>query len=316
MTGTDINYAAELLKQGKLVAIPTETVYGLAGNALDTEAVIQIFEAKQRPRFNPLILHIAGLDELKKYTTSAPEQLLLLAETFWPGPLTILFEKKVIVHDIVTAGSPFVAVRVPRHPLALQLLRKIDFPLAAPSANPFGYISPTEPAHVEKQLGEKIAYILDGGKSEVGMESTIIKWNSQNQIEILRQGIITQSDLQMVASAPVVVSQSKDVEAPGMIKSHYAPSKKMYYGITEALLMSLQSKKIGVMTFKNILQGKNIVHQEVLSAGGNLHEAASNLFSALHRLDESDAEVIITEKFPEQGIGAAINDKLIRGSVN
>lgn len=316
MTGTDINYAAELLRSGKLVAIPTETVYGLAANALNTDAVIKIFEAKNRPRFNPVIIHIGNISQLDKYVISPHPELLHLAKIFWPGPLTILFNKKSNVHDIVTAGSPLVAMRIPDHPLTLQLLQQINFPVAAPSANPFGYISPTEALHVETQLGNKVDYILDGGSCKVGIESTIIKLNSNNQIEILRQGFITIQDLQSQTQLDIIISEKNNViEAPGMMKLHYAPLKKMLVGNIEQLLLSNSGKKIGVLSFKKSFNNSQIIQQEVLSTQGDLAEAARNLFAALHRLDNGSCDIIYTEVFPEHGIGIAINDKLNRGAV-
>ncbi|MBK7109590.1 MAG: threonylcarbamoyl-AMP synthase [Chitinophagales bacterium] len=315
MTGTDINYAAELLRSGKLVAIPTETVYGLAANALNTDAVIKIFEAKNRPRFNPVIIHIGDISQLSNYVITPHPELLHLAKIFWPGPLTFLFKKKPTIHDIVTAGLPYVAVRIPDHPLTLQLLQLINLPLAAPSANPFGYISPTEAFHVETQLGNKVDYILDGGSCKVGIESTIIKLNSKNQIEILRQGFITIQDLQSQTQLEIIIPEKNNpIEAPGMMKLHYAPLKRMLIGNIEQMLLSNSGKKIGVLSFKKKFNNSQIIQQEVLSTQGDLSEAARNLFAALHRLDNGHCEIIYTELFPHDGIGIAINDKLYRGA--
>lgn len=315
MTGTDITYATELIKQGKLVAIPTETVYGLAANALNTNAVIKIFEAKNRPKFNPLIVHIDAIQSLKKYVEYVHPDLLQLADYFWPGPLTILCKKKISIHDLVTAGSPYVAIRIPNHPLALELLKETGLPLAAPSANPFGYISPTEARHVELQLNNKVDYILDGGPCEVGLESTIIKMNQYNEIELLRKGVITAEELQQHTECKIVESNNNKIqEAPGMTKSHYAPHKKLIIGNIEKLLLSVQSQKIGVLSLQKKYSSGKIVHQEILSSNGNTREAAKNLFTALHRLDAGTAEIIITELLPEAGIGAAINDKITRAA--
>ena len=190
--GKDIEKSAALLASGELVAIPTETVYGLAGNALDEKAVVQIFKSKNRPRFDPLIVHVAGIDQVYNYVESIPEELKALAEAFWPGPLTLLLTKKSIIPDLVTSGLGKVGVRVPNHALTLSLLERLDFPLAAPSANPFGYISPTSASHVQDHLGDKLAYILDGGHCEVGLESTIVGME-EGQVIIYRLGVILMS---------------------------------------------------------------------------------------------------------------------------
>jgi L-threonylcarbamoyladenylate synthase len=192
--GKDIQKAKQLIEAKELVAIPTETVYGLAANGLNADAVLKIYKAKNRPTFNPLILHVPYLGEAKKLVKYFPEKALQLAETFWPGPLTLVLPKNDIVPDMVTAGQSTVAIRVPNHPLTLQLLRALDFPLAAPSANPSGYISPTSAIHVQQQLGEKIAYVLDGGECSVGVESTIVKV-TEDEVSILRYGGISVEDI-------------------------------------------------------------------------------------------------------------------------
>jgi L-threonylcarbamoyladenylate synthase len=178
--GTDIEKCAQLLREGKLVAIPTETVYGLAANAFNQDAVVSIYEAKNRPFFDPLIIHTDSVDKAKNFVSFFPEKAKRLADVFWPGPLTLLLPRSNEVPDVVTSGLDNVAIRVPDHELTLKLLEQLDFPLAAPSANPFGYVSPTEPEHVQKQLGNKIPYILDGGKCKVGIESTIIGFDGED----------------------------------------------------------------------------------------------------------------------------------------
>ena len=193
VSGTDVERAKQLLCSGNLVVIPTETVYGLAGNALNPRAVAAIYEVKNRPSFNPLIIHTDRLEKVTEYVASVPRVAQELAQAFWPGPLTLLLPKTDKLPDIVTAGSDRVAVRIPKHPLALALLSELDFPLAAPSANPFGYISPTTVAHVEEQLGDKIAYILDGGSCSVGIESTIVGVED-NKLEVYRRGGISIED--------------------------------------------------------------------------------------------------------------------------
>ncbi|MCZ6692366.1 MAG: L-threonylcarbamoyladenylate synthase, partial [Bacteroidetes bacterium] len=172
--GSNIVRAKKFLVQSQLVSIPTETVYGLAANALDQDAVVKIFKVKDRPYFDPLIVHTHSLDQISKYTLDFPHKLYQLGKRLWPGPLTVILPKKKIIPDLVTAGKQDVAIRIPNHPLTLKLLQNLPFPLAAPSANPFGYISPTNPAHVLQNLGDKVPYILDGGPCELGIESTIV----------------------------------------------------------------------------------------------------------------------------------------------
>ena len=195
--GKDIQKAKDFLEKDELVAIPTETVYGLAANALNPIAVAKIFEAKERPTFDPLIVHTHSLQEVYKFVTNIHPALLKLAEAFWPGPLTLLLPKKEIIPSLVTSGLDRVGVRVPNHSLTLDLLSQLNFPLAAPSANPFGYISPTTAMHVEKQLGTKIPYILDGGSCEVGLESTIVG-EENGEIIIYRLGGLSVDEIETI----------------------------------------------------------------------------------------------------------------------
>ncbi|MEM6379325.1 MAG: L-threonylcarbamoyladenylate synthase, partial [Bacteroidota bacterium] len=218
MIGTDLTHATKLLREGQVVAIPTETVYGLAGNALDIKAISEIFHVKQRPSFDPLIIHIPDIANAEKWVKKIPDNLLTLAKQFMPGPLTILVERKAIIPDLVTAGSPFVALRVPAHPLTQALLKELDFPLAAPSANPFGYISPTQAVHVQKQLGEKIPYILDGGACPVGLESTIVGIED-GQITVFRKGGLALESIKEVVGDAIQIKpfSSSNPKAPGML---------------------------------------------------------------------------------------------------
>ncbi len=306
--GTDISKAAALLNTNELVAIPTETVYGLAGNALDKAVVAKIYAAKNRPSFNPLILHISGIDQLSKYalvdTISA-----LLAKEFMPGPLTLLLHKKNIVPDITTAGSNKVALRVPQHPLCLELLHSIGFPLAAPSANVSGYISPTTAAHVAAGLNGKIPYILDGGTAAVGLESTICEVVHQ-KIIVHRTGGISADELKKVSGLEVVLANNqKSIETPGQLKSHYAPNTPLYRGNITDLIARNSGKKIACISFQNTYKG---VENFVLSPNGNLAEAANLLFATLRLVDAGNFDLIFTELFPNEGIGPAINDRLGR----
>lgn len=313
--GTDLNYAAELIRNGKVVAIPTETVYGLAANAFDLEAVINIFEIKNRPRFNPLIVHIHDWQMLNGIALVANIVLKLLAEKFWPGPLTILVPKTEKIHPIVTAGSDLVAIRMPDHPVALELLKTLDFPLAAPSANLFGKISPTTAKHVESQLGYKIEYILDGGECKVGVESTIIKVDFEGKVVILRPGGITAEQIAaIIGYLPGIVDSTGDPEAPGMLKSHYSPKIPLIIGDPDYLISKYSNKKIAVISFFGHYRQKPVLKNFTLSANKNMHEAAKNLFSAMHDAENSGSELIISEVFPNHGIGMAINDRLKRAS--
>ena len=314
--GTDIHKAAAFLKQGNPVAIPTETVYGLAANALDEKAVRKIYEVKNRPLHNPLILHLSGKEELDKYVNDIPTVVHQLIEHFWPGPLTLLLQKKETVPEIITHGMPRVAVRVPNHPLTLELLKNLSFPLAAPSANPSGYISPTQAEHVQQQIGTKIPYILDGGNCTQGIESTIVGFDN-NEVIIYRLGAVSMEEIENITGdVSFYIRDENTPQAPGMLLKHYSPRTPFY--LTEDYLLTIKNmeeKKIGLLLFKQPEINLNITQQEVLSVNGNLKEAASNLYAAMHRLDAANLDVIIAEKFPDDGIGKAINDRLERAAV-
>lgn len=312
--GTDINYAAALLQKGELVAIPTETVYGLAGNALNDEAVLKIFIAKNRPQFNPLIIHVASFDQLNNFVTHIPAKAKILADAFLPGPLTFLLNKKDIIPDLVTAGSDKVAIRIPDHPLTKKLLTKINFPLAAPSANPSGYVSPTSAQHVYEGLNGKIAYILDGGECIVGLESTIISFDETEKVIVQRVGGIALEEIEKVLGEKVIQSaQTHELpDAPGQLKSHYATHTPLLLGNVNDLIKQFPDQKIAVISFKNNYIHKNIIQQYVLSPSGDLEEAAKNLFKTLREADSISTDIIIAERLPGEGLGRAINDRLNR----
>ena len=314
--GTDIQQASTYLQQGKLVAIPTETVYGLAGNALDVKAVSSIFETKNRPSFDPLILHVASLEQVNPFVSSFPEKLKCLAEAFWPGPLTVLLPRQASVPDLVTSGLDRVAVRVPNHPLTLALLAQLDFPLAAPSANPFGYISPTQAAHVEAQLGTQIPYILDGGACAVGLESTIVGMEGE-QVVIYRLGGLELPKIEsLVGPVTVQAHSTSNPSAPGQLASHYAPRKPFLVGELNELVPKLiqEGKAFGVLSFSTHFPALPSDREFVLSPSQDLQEAAQRLFMGMRLLDESDAAVIVAEFVPEIGLGRAINDRLKRAA--
>lgn len=307
--GTDIINAISFLQKDELVAIPTETVYGLAGNAFSTKAITAIFETKNRPSFDPLIVHVADAKQLNDLVTEVPEAAQKLIDAFWPGPLTLLLPKSARIPDLVTAGSKLVGVRCPNHPLTHQLLQQLPFPLAAPSANPFGYISPTTPDHVAKQLGEKIPYILDGGPAGIGLESTIVGFED-NQAFVYRLGGLSIEALEkVIGRVNIQLNVSSNPKAPGQLKSHYAPKKKFL--IKEKEQFNQPQKNIGLLSFQKDYQ----FHiQKILSPSGNLAEAAANLFTYMRALDESPVDEIWTELVPDMGLGKAINDRLIRAS--
>lgn len=314
LCGTDTNVAASLLSQGELVAIPTETVYGLAANALNEEAVLEIFKTKERPIFNPLIVHVFDWDEAKKYVLDVPLEANVLAEHFWPGPLTLLLPKNNLIPDLVTAGSELVALRAPNHALTRLLLKQIDFPLAAPSANPSGEVSPTTAAHVLEGLNGKISYILSGGPCEVGLESTIVGWNNNGMPVIYRLGGISVEDIENVLGIKVEVSPSISdrPDTPGQLKSHYATQTPLYLGDITDLLAVHQGKQIAVIRFSDSSSLNGVAFQYVLSEHNSTEEAAKHLFETMRRADASGADVILCEPMPNVGLGPAINDRLKR----
>lgn len=314
--GTDIDKAAALLREGKLVAIPTETVYGLAGNAFDEAAVLSIFQTKNRPQFDPLIVHSSSSEWVRQHVRDIPSIASKLMDLFWPGPMTLVLPKKPFVPDLVTSGLDTVAVRVPSHPLTRSLLEKLDFPLAAPSANPFGYVSPTTAKHVNDQLGDKIDYILDGGATKVGLESTIIGFENEKPTVYRLGGLSLDVIEHEISSVEVSVNQSSNPKAPGMLKSHYAPNKPLYLGNPTKSFAELQGKKVGFLGFMSQLENVEAKNQLLLSERGDLAEAAVNLFAHLREFENLDVDAIIAEEVPNVGLGKAINDRLKRAAAS
>jgi L-threonylcarbamoyladenylate synthase len=317
MISTDIYQAAHLLKNDAIIAIPTETVYGLAGNIYSEKAIKSIFELKKRPLINPLIVHIGTINQLDDLVLEVPELAKNLADKFWPGPLTLVLPKKKSVPDFVTGGKDTVAIRMPNHKQALGLLKLLSFPLAAPSANPFSSISPTSAAHVANYFENDIQLILDGGNCQNGIESTIIGF--ENDIPVLyRLGSISVEDLEgEIGPINIKNFEENKPTAPGMMARHYAPKTLTVIAseITDAIEF-YSGKKIGLLLFKEAINDQNIVHQEILSIEGNLNEAASNLYAAMHRLDALNLDVIIAKKFPDNELGRAINDRLKRATAS
>lgn len=313
MITKNIALARDVLVQDGIVAIPTETVYGLAGNAFSETAVKQIFGLKKRPFFNPLILHIKSMECLPSVAREIPEAAFKLASSFWPGALTLVLKKQAHISDLVTSGMDTVAVRVPNHPVALKLLEQLDFPLAAPSANPFGSISPTTAQHVHHYFEETLSIILDGGACEKGIESTIIGFENDEPV-LYRHGAVSIEEIEMVVGKIKIVTEKSDKpKAPGMLSRHYAPNTETHLvtNISESI-HSFSDKKIGLLLFKENSDSQDCLFQEVLSKTGDFDEAARNVYAALHRLDLSDVDVILVEKLPDIGIGKSINDRLKR----
>jgi L-threonylcarbamoyladenylate synthase len=306
---TDLSPALAALAAGKLAAIPTETVYGLAADALDAKAVLAIFQRKERPTFDPLIVHIHDISQAEMLAEVSTEARNVM-EHFWPGPLTLVLPRRPIVPDLVSSGLPTVALRMPAHPLALELLRRLGRPLAAPSANRFGRISPTCADHVREQFPEGDFPILDGGPCQVGVESTVFAL--QPQALILRPGAITAEMLEGVIGRPVRLAQREERSAsilasPGLLASHYAPRTSLVLRYRD------WDPSAGLLAFDGHDLPKNAA-AEVLSPSRDLTEAAHNLFAALRRLDAARHPRLMAELVPDQGLGRAINDRLRRAA--
>lgn len=310
-TGRDIGVARSLLQRGELVAVPTETVYGLAGNALHIPAITKIFEVKDRPTFDPLIVHIADFGHLEKYVTDIPHEAEELARHLWPGPLTLLLKKKSIIPDLVTSGLSTVAIRCPNHPLTHELLRTLEFPLAAPSANPFGYVSPTTAMHVDEQLGTRIKYILDGGPSTVGLESTIVGFGEHRPMVHRLGGLSIENLEEIVGPVDVATHSTSNPVAPGQLETHYAPGKRVFTVDLERAISMIDFERVAILSFQ---KDYKVPYQYVLSPSANIHEAARNFFSALRELDKAPVDIILAEFVPDEGIGRAINDRLRRAA--
>ena len=313
----DINKAAELLIQEELVAIPTETVYGMAGNIFSEKAIHRIFEMKKRPLYNPLIVHIHAMEQLKELSSHIPEKAKLLADAFWPGELTLVLPKDDKIPDLITANKPTVALRMPCHPLVQDLLKQIDFPIAAPSANPFGYISPTNAKRVKDYFDGDLKMVLDGGDCTSGIESTIVGFKGEEAI-LYRLGSISKKQIEAVIGPIEELTKSeKTPDAPGMLLKHYSPRTKTI--LTEdvsSILDKNTNKRIGVFCLTNDLDSSNIIEIEELSKSSDLNEAAKNLYEAMHRLDHLNLDLIIAKKLPNEGIGKAINDRLERAAAD
>jgi L-threonylcarbamoyladenylate synthase len=314
-TESAILRAAALIRAGGVVAFPTETVYGLGADALAASAAARIFEVKRRPRFDPLIVHLEGAAEASRVARFDDPRAQRLAAAFWPGPLTLVVPKAEVVPDIVTAGLATVAVRVPAHPVARALLAAAGCPIAAPSANPFGYLSPTTAAHVEEQIGDAIDLVLDGGPCPLGVESTIVDVSGERPA-LLRPGATEVERIEALVGPLDRVERSDVPRAPGQLESHYAPR-------TPVILLERRGVppppgvRSGLVAFgapePSVCAGYAAV--EVLSRTADLREAAANLFACLHRLDRAGLDRIFAEPIPNEGLGVAIRDRLGRAAL-
>jgi L-threonylcarbamoyladenylate synthase len=313
LVGTDIERAASLLANGGLVAFATETVYGLGANAYDARAVARVFEVKERPRFDPLIVHLGDARCLPDVVASVPPLARRLIDAFWPGPLTLVLPKTDRVPDLVTAGLPTVGVRMPAHPLTLEFLRRANVPIAAPSANLFGEVSPTTAQHVFDQLGDRIDYILDGGSCTVGVESTILDVSGETAT-LLRPGGLALERLEAEIGPIRVAESTSDTNdpqpSPGRLLRHYATRTPLV--IADSTTKPPHAQRVGLMTLVAVPGDEHYATVEVLSQRGDLSEAAANLFAAMRRLDAQGLDVIVARLVPESGLGRAINDRLRR----
>ncbi len=299
---SEVELATEILRSGGLVAFPTETVYGLGADATNDLAVAKIYEAKGRPSFNPLIAHVEDVEQaydLAVFSANA----LTLASHFWPGPLTLVLPRKTGCHVslLASAGLPSIALRVPRHPLALELIRAVGRPIVAPSANPSGRISPTTAEHVRAGLGDKVQMILDGGPCAVGLESTIVSFLDDTP-RLLRSGGLARGEIEAALGAPLAGAVTGPLHAPGQLESHYAPSAPLRL---DAVDWREGEARLGFGAL-------DAPHN--LSRSGDVVEAAANLFSMLHALDTMRPEKIAVAAIPRHGLGEAINDRLKRAA--
>jgi L-threonylcarbamoyladenylate synthase len=304
-----IDLAARILREGGIVAFPTETVYGLGADACNPTAVARIFEAKRRPRIDPLIVHVAEPEDASRYGVLAHASARELMQRFWPGPLTLVVPKRESVPAIVTAGLDTVALRCPAHPVASELIRAAGRAVAAPSANLSGSVSPTEARHVAEQLSGAIDLILDDGRCGVGVESTVLALTEPPRL--LRAGGVPVEELEPIVG-PIVhaTAMSERPHAPGQREGHYATRTPLEIAAGGAL--PAVGERVGLVALRAPEHPERFAAVEVLSPAGNLREAAANLFSALHRLDRLGLDRLVAEPVPEDGLGAAIMDRLRR----
>jgi L-threonylcarbamoyladenylate synthase len=305
-----IPLAAQIIREGGTVVFPTETVYGIGSNALNPEAVARIFEVKRRPRFNPLIVHLSSIHMLEEVASEVPAAARLLAETFWPGPLTLVLPKKDHICDLVTAGLPTIAVRMPNHPIAQALLRAAGVPIAAPSANRFTRLSPTLVSHAQDQLGTEVDLYLDGGPCTVGVESTIVGW-IDGRATLLRRGGLAVEDIEAVIGTLDPIPVTERPLAPGNIARHYSPKTPLLFSDMPVVIEKL--RRVGLLTLKpGTAEEADFATVSYLSDSGDLRQAAHRLFVKLKDLESLNLDLIVARSVPNEGLGAAINDRLTR----
>lgn len=315
IVSSDIKKAVAILNNNDLVAIPTETVYGLAGNIFSKDAINKIYQVKQRPSFNPLIVHIHNINQVNEIASEFPAKAKQLANAFWPGSLTLVLPKKETVPNWITAGKDTVGIRIPNHPVTLALLEELSFPLAAPSANPSNRISPTKSAHVDDYFKDKIQMVLEGGECKNGIESTIIGFENKEPV-LYRLGSIAIEDIEKVIGKVTIKNKEETTpDAPGMLSKHYSPITKTFLvDNIEEFITDIKDKKIGVLCFSNNIENIQVTHIETLSKALDLKEATANLYSALHKLDALNLDIIVIERLPNTGLGRSINDRLERAA--
>ncbi len=315
LVSKDLLKASEILNREELVAIPTETVYGLAGNIYSDSAIKKIFEIKKRPFFNPLIVHIHSMEQVQDLAVDFPEKAQQLAKVFWPGSLTLILPKKESVPDLITAGKDTVGIRMPNHPLTLELLKNLPFPLAAPSANPFTHISPTKAQHVKNYFDGELEMVLDGGNCTNGIESTIVGFENGEPV-VYRLGSISVEEIEKVIGKVSVRNNKEQApNAPGMLEKHYSPRTKTYLVLDiTAFIAQYPEKKIGLLLHSTDHESFNVTSINYLSKTGNLKEAASNLYSAMHEMDLLELDMIVAQRLPDHDLGQSINDRLQRAT--
>jgi L-threonylcarbamoyladenylate synthase len=315
MITNDIELVCNSLKNGEIVGLPTETVYGLAASIFNEAAIERIYSKKNRPRSNPLIVHVAALDQAKLLVKEFPLKAELLARHFWPGPITLILPKSDLVNDVVTANSKSVAIRVPNHKMTLNLLGKLNFPLAAPSANPYNRISPTCAEHVESYFPD--INILDGGECQSGLESTILSFE-ENEVVLLRHGAIPIESIEALIGSRILTRTSGGiiVNSPGMNKKHYAPLCELILTYEPLFMISVvKNKKVGILWFKKVqIYSAQVQVNKILAPSGSFEEASKNMYALLHDLEKQDLDLIIVERLPDHGLGRTLNDRLIRAS--
>ena len=314
MITSDLSFVKDQLERGEVVGIPTETVYGLAANIYDEQAIAKIFTTKGRPNTNPLIVHVKSMDQARTLVSHFPVKAANLAERFWPGPLTLILPKSDLISAAITAQQSTVAIRMPNHKTKLALLETLDFPLAAPSANPYNRISPTRAAHVDAYFPQ--IPILEGGNCEAGVESTILSFDG-DEVVLLRHGAISIEDIEAEVGRILDRTSSESVHlAPGRSKKHYSPLCELIISYEPLFMLSaVQEKKVGILWFNEVkIASPKVAINHILSPSGSFKEAAAHMYDALHQLEKSGVELIIVERLPNYNLGRTINDRFERAA--